>query len=165
MGEKTIECLMEAFAGESQANRKYLLYAKQAEKEGKLNAARLFRAAAEAETIHAHREFELAGKVGSTADNLRDAIGGETYERDTMYPDFADVAESEQEARVSRLFRQIAQVEGVHAKLYEEALEALESDTGELVFYVCPICGYVEAGRPDRCPICNARGETFLEVA
>lgn len=164
MGTETTKNLMAAFAGESQANRKYLAYARKAEKEGKVNAARMFRAAAEAETIHALREFELAGKVGTTADNLKDAIEGETYEKQSMYPDFAEVADTEGEKSIARLFRSIAEVEGVHADLYAKMLEELENDNGEYVFYVCPVCGHVEIGRPDVCRICGVKGEKFIEV-
>jgi len=164
MGEQTIDNLMAAFAGESQANRKYLAFAKQAEKEGKLNAARMFRAAAEAETIHAHKELALAGKIGTTAENLAAAIEGETYEKTTMYPDFADVAETEGKTAIAKLFRSIAVVEGIHADLFTEMLDKLETDSGELVFYVCPVCGNVEIERPDACRVCNVPGDKFIEV-
>lgn len=154
---------MAAFAGESQANRKYLAYAKVAEKEGKLNAARLFRAAAEAETIHAHNEFKLAGKLGTTAENLKDAFDGETYENVTMYPDFAQDADAEGESKIAQLFRQIAEAEGVHAKLYQDQIDALETDAEDLVFYLCPVCGNIETARPDVCYICGVKGSLFEE--
>jgi rubrerythrin len=93
---KTMQDLMEAFAGESRANRKYLAYSRKAEKEGKLNAAKLFRVAADAETLHALKEFEIAGNVGNTTDNLRDAVCGETYEYQKMYPEFLKDAEAEE---------------------------------------------------------------------
>lgn len=164
MGEKTLENLMAAFAGESQANRKYLAYAKQAEKEGKMNAAKLFRAAAEAETIHAHKEFELAGKLGTTSENLKDAFGGEMYENETMYPDFLKDAEAEGETKVAKLFKQIGEVEGIHAGLYQACLDNLENDQEEMNFYVCPVCGNITVGQPDKCDVCDAVGSKFQEV-
>lgn len=165
MTERTVSNLMAAFAGESQANRKYLAYAKKAEKEGKLNAARLFRAVAEAEAIHALKELERAGQVGTTAENLAAAIAGENYENVTMYPDFAAEADADGQAPVAKLFRMIAEVEGVHEALFTKALAALEDDSEELTFFVCPFCGYVELGRPDKCPVCGAPGEKFIEAA
>lgn len=162
---ETVDKLMEAFAGESQANRTYLAYAKQAEKEGHHNAARLFRAVAEAETIHAHKWLERAGKVGTTAENLAAAVAGETYEHRTMYPDFAEVADAEGDSRVARLFRMIGEVEGIHSTLFADCLEKLATDSGELRFYVCPVCGNVELERPDKCHLCGVPGDKFVEVA
>jgi rubrerythrin/Fe-S-cluster-containing hydrogenase component 2 len=130
---KTLNNLMEAFAGESQANRKYLAYARKAEEEGKLNAAKLFRAAAEAETLHALMQFKIAGKIGSTADNLKDGIDGETYEYKEMYPKFVKEAEAEGNKTALRAFTFAMKAEEVHAKLYKEALENL--DQTEEVFY------------------------------
>ncbi len=162
---ETVDKLMEAFAGESQANRTYLAYAKQAEKEGHHNAARLFRAVAEAETIHAHKWLERAGRIGSTAENLAAAVEGETYEHQTMYPDFAAVADAEGKGGVARLFRSVAEVEGIHSALFADCLEKLATDSGELHFYVCPVCGNVELERPDKCRVCGVPGDTFVEVA
>ncbi len=156
---------MEAFAGESQANRRYLAYAKKADKEGKLNAARLFRAVAEAETIHAHKWLEKARKIGTTAENLADAITGEAEENTEMYPDFAKVAEADGESAVARLFTMVAEVEGIHAKLFADCLAKLESDDAELHFFVCPFCGNVELERPDKCHVCGVPGDKFVEVA
>mgnify|MGYP000908200308 FL=1 len=162
---KSADNLMEAFTGESEANRKYLAYAKQAEKEGKLNAARLFRAVAEAETIHAHKWLERAKKIGTTEENLADAIAGEQHEATVMYPDFGEVAEHEGNKSLARAFRMVGQVEGIHADRFGAVLEALATDSGELVFYVCPYCGNVELERPDKCSVCGVPGDTFIEIA
>ena len=139
---KTLNNLMAAFAGESQANRKYLAYAKKAEAEGKHNVAKLFRVTADAETIHAFKEFELAGKLGSTSENLKDAIDGETYEFKEMYPEFLSVAEEEGNKAAARAFKFALEAEEVHAKLFQEALDNLE-ETEEVFYYLCPVCGTV----------------------
>ena len=153
---------MAAFAGESQANRKYLAYAKKAEKEGKLNAAKLFRAAADAETLHALKEFELAGKISTTEENLKDAIAGETHEYTEMYPEFLKDAQDEGNKAAALAFTFAMKAEEVHAKLYTEALEA--ADDGEEVFYyLCPVCGNIEKFVPDRCSICGVPGDKFIK--
>lgn len=159
---KTIDHLMEAFAGESQANRKYMAYAKQAEAEGKLNAAKLFRAAADAETIHALKELELAGRVGSTTENLKDAIEGETHEYKSMYPGFVKTAEAEDNRAAQRAFTFAMKAEEVHAKLYTDMLKNLDAE-GEVTYYLCPICGNIEKILPDACPICGAPGSKFIQ--
>lgn len=159
---KTLDNLMEAFAGEAQANRKYLAYAKKAEQEGKLNAAKLFRAAADAETLHALKEFEVAGKIGSTADNLKDGIAGETYEYKEMYPPFVKEAEAEGNKAAARIFTFAMKAEEVHAKLYQEALENLD-ETEEVFYYLCPVCGNIEKSVPERCSICGVKGEKFIK--
>ena len=159
---KTIDNLMEAFAGESQANRKYMAYAKQAEAEGKLSAAKLFRAAADAETIHALKEFELAGRVGSTTENLKDAIEGETHEYKSMYPGFIKTAEGEDNRAAQRAFTFAMKAEEVHAKLYTEALKNL-SDEAQVTYYLCPVCGNIEMVLPQACPICGAPGSKFIQ--
>ena len=162
MDEKVLQDFMEGFAGESQANRKYLIYAEQAEKEGYTNVARLFRAAADAETIHAFNEFKAAGKLGNTAANLEDAINGKTYENQVMYPKFAEDAVKANDEKMAKLFNGIGAVEDVHAKLYKEALEAVKSGKDvEGDYYLCPICGYVDKEIPDKCPICGASGSKF----
>ena len=153
---------MAGFAGESQANRKYLSYARKAEKEGKLNAAKLFKAAADAETIHALKHFEVAGKVNGTAENLKDAVAGETYEYTKMYPDFVKEAEAEGEKAALKSFTYAMKAEEVHARLYKEALENLD-ETGEVFYYLCPVCGNIEKGRPDKCAICGAAGDKFIK--
>lgn len=163
MGEnKTLNNLMAAFAGESQANRKYLAYAKKAEQEGKLNAAKLFRAAADAETLHALKQFEVAGKIGSTADNLRDGIEGETYEYKEMYPPFVKEAEAAGNKAAVMAFTFAMKAEEVHAKLYKEALENLDK-TEEVFYYLCPVCGNIEKLVPEKCSICGIPGNKFIK--
>ena len=159
---KTIDHLMEAFAGESQANRKYLAYAKKAEQDGKMNAAKLFRVAADAETLHALKEFEVAGKIGSTADNLKDAVAGETYEYKEMYPPFAKEAEAIGNKAALTIFNFAMKAEEVHAKLYQEALENLDQ-TEEVFYSLCPVCGNIEKSQPDKCNICGVLGEKFIK--
>lgn len=158
----TIDNLMEAFAGESQANRKYLAYSRKAEKEGKLNAAKLFKAASDAETLHALKHFEVAGKIGSTADNLKDAVAGETYEYKDMYPDFVKSAENEGNKAALTSFKYAMKAEEVHARLYQEALENID-ETEEVFYYLCPICGNIEKARPDKCSICGVSGDRFIK--
>ncbi len=162
MSNKTLGNLMDAFAGESQANRKYTAYAKQAEAEGKTNAAKLFRAAADAETIHAIKHFEVAGKVGGTADNLKDAVAGETHEYKEMYPDFVKEAEAEGNKAALRSFMFAMKAEEVHARLYQEALDNLDEGK-EVYYYLCPVCGNIEKAVPDACPICGAPGKMFIK--
>lgn len=159
---KTLKNLMEAFAGESQANRKYLAYAKKAEKDGKLNAAKLFRAASDAETIHALKHFEVAGKVASTTDNLKDAVMGETHEYKDMYPDFLKEAEAEGNKAAVMTFKFAMKAEEVHAKLYQEALDNLDQ-TEEVFYYLCPICGNIEKYQPEKCSICGCPGDKFIK--
>ena len=137
---KTMENLMAAFAGESQANRKYTAYAKKAEKDGKTNAAKLFRAAADAETIHALKHFEVAGNVHSTEENLKDGVAGETYEYKDMYPDFVKEAEAEGNKAAVQTFTYAMKAEEVHARLYQEALDNIDQ-TEEVFYYLCPVIG------------------------
>ena len=159
---KTQANLMDAFAGESQANRKYLAYAKKAEKDGKLNAAKLFKAASDAETIHALKHFEVAGNVSTTVDNLQDGIAGETHEYQEMYPEFVKTAETEGNKAALLSFTYAMKAEEVHAKLYRDALENLEQ-TEEVYYYLCPVCGNIEKVRPDKCSICGASGDKFIK--
>lgn len=159
---KTLDNLMEAFAGEAQANRKYLAYAKKAEKDGNMNAAKLFRAASDAETLHALKHFEVAGKVGSTADNLKDAVAGETHEYKDMYPDFVKQAEAEGNKAALMSFTFAMKAEEVHARLYQEALENL-AQAEEVFYYLCPVCGNIEKFRPDKCSICGVSGDKFIK--
>lgn len=159
---KTFDNLMEAFAGEAQANRKYLAYAKKAEKDGKMNAAKLFRAASDAETLHALKHFEVAGKISSTAENLKDAVAGETHEYKEMYPDFVKEAEAEGNKAALMSFTFAMKAEEVHAKLYKEALENLDQ-VEEVFYYLCPVCGNIEKVRPDKCSICGVPGDKFIE--
>ncbi len=140
---ETLKNLMEAFAGESQANRKYTAYAKKAEAEGNMNAAKLFRAASDAETIHALKHFNVAGKVSGTADNLKDAVAGETHEYKEMYPGFVETAKAEGNKAAVMSFTFAMKAEEVHAKLYSDALKNLGS-TEEVFYYLCPVCGNIE---------------------
>ncbi|QZY55817.1 rubrerythrin family protein [Crassaminicella profunda] len=162
MSNKTLENLMAAFAGESQANRKYLAYAKKAEAEGNKNAAKLFRAAADAETLHAHKHFEVAGKVKSTKENLEDAVNGETHEYKEMYPEFLEVAKEEGNKEAIKTFNFALKAEEVHAQLYKEALENVDSQE-EVTYYLCPVCGNIEKGIPGKCFICGVPGEKFIK--
>ena len=159
---KTLDNLMEAFNGEAQANRKYTAYAKKAEKEGKKNAAKLFRAAADAETIHALKHFEVTGKTGSTAENLSDAVAGETHEYKEMYPGFVQTAKAESNKAAVMSFTFAMKAEEVHAKLYQEALENLDQEQ-EMFYYLCPVCGNIEKAVPDKCSICGAPGKMFIK--
>jgi len=158
----TMDNLMEAFAGESQANRKYLAYSRKAEKEGKLNAAKLFKAASDAETLHALKHFEVAGKVGGTADNLKDAVAGETHEYKDMYPDFVKVAEEEGNKAALKSFEFAMKAEEVHARLYQEALDSID-ETEEVFYYLCPVCGNIEKSVPEKCSICGVPGDKFIK--
>ena len=162
---KSIDDLKAAFAGESQANRRYLAFAKKAEDEGYAQAARLFRAAAAAETVHALNHFRAMGEVKSTTENLQAAIQGENYEVTVMYPDFLADAEKEQDRKAITSFRYALAVEKVHEALYTQALAALSKDTPVVDFYVCPICGNTfEGSAPDKCPVCNTPAARFEKI-
>ena len=163
---KTMEDLKTAFAGESQANRKYLAFAKKADEEGYHQVARLFRAAAHGETIHALRHFRNMGEIKSTKENLEAAIAGETYEFTEMYPPFVEDAKAEGDKPAEKGFADANAVEQIHAKLYKEALENLGKPGEEFDYYVFPVCGYVHAkGAPERCPVCNAPGSKFEKMS
>ncbi len=159
---KTLNNLLDAFAGESQANRKYIAYAKKAEAEGKTNAAKLFRAASDAEAIHAQKHLEVAGKILATSENLQDAVKGETYEFESMYPEFLKVAEEEGDKAAIKTFTFAMEAEKVHAKLYKEALENID-ETEEVFYYLCPICGNIEKFVPEKCSICGVPGSKFIK--
>lgn len=164
---KTIENLKAAFAGESQANRKYLAFAKKAESEGKSGIAKLFRAAAEGETVHALKHLQTLGDVKTTAENLKAALAGETHEIDTMYPEFISIAKEEKEGGAEMSFSGALKVEIIHQKLFREALEKLEmdGDLAEAEYYICPVCGYPAISvAPDFCPICHAPGGGFEKI-
>ena len=163
-GSKTEKNLLQAFAGESQANRRYLAFSKQAEKEGYKQVARLFRAAAEAETVHAHNHLRALGVVKTTAENLKEAISGETHEFKTMYPAMIHDAQAEDQKAAERSFNHANEVEKEHAALYERALNDL--DTLEAVdYFVCSVCGYVsEKEPPEKCPVCGSKSTVFFKV-
>jgi len=162
----TEKALQEAFAGESKANQKYRAFAKKAEKEGFANIARLFRTTAEAERIHAEGHLGALEQIGSTAENLKAAIEGETYEHTEMYPPMLAEAEAEGH-KAKRMFGYAVQAEKVHAELYRLALEAVEKgeDLDETRFYLCPVCGHIEAGKPpEKCPICGVKGDKYVLI-
>jgi rubrerythrin len=161
---KTMQNLTNAFAGESQANRKYLAFAKQAEKEGYPQAARLFRAAAAAETIHAHNHLREMNGVKSTKENLMAAVSGETYEFQDMYPQMIADAQAEGQAAALRSFQLANEVEKVHASLYKKVLAGLGSNPS-VDYFVCSVCGYTAEGNaPDECPVCKAKKQAFIKV-
>lgn len=158
------ENLKAAFAGESQANRKYLAFARQAEKEGYLQVAKLFRAAAEAETVHALSHLKVLGEVKTTAENLQVAISGEEYEFSQMYPQFINEAKVEGDEEAIRSFYRANEVEKVHHQLFKKAAESL-GENPETDYYVCQICGYTAEGEaPEICPICGAKKGQFKKV-
>jgi rubrerythrin len=163
-GSKTENNLLEAFAGESQANRRYLAFAKQADREGYPQVAKLFRAAAEAETVHAHAHLRTLGGVNNTTENLKEAISGETHEFKSMYPAMIDDAKEEGNKSAERSFSFANEVEKVHANLYQKALDNLGT-LDEVDYYVCSVCGYTcESEPPDKCPVCGAKSTAFFEV-
>jgi rubrerythrin len=162
---KTEQNLQNAFAGESQANRKYLAFAHQAELEGYNQVAKLFRAAAEAETIHAHNHLRAQGGIKSTKENLLAAISGETFEFQKMYPQMIADATDETAKNALRSFMLANEVEKIHAELYQKALSGLGTNV-EADYYVCSVCGYtVEGEAPDDCPVCKAKKQSFKKVA
>jgi rubrerythrin len=166
MPRTTQENLATAFAGESQANRKYLAFARQAEKEGFAQIATLFRAAAEAETIHAHAHLANMGGVGTTVQNLEAAVAGETYEFTEMYPPMVEQAAAEGH-KAKKMLDFANRAEKVHAGLFQQALQALRAgkDLSKMEVYLCPFCGDVEFGvPPEKCPICGAPAAKFQKV-
>ena len=164
----TKDNLQEAFAGESQANRTYLAFAKKADAEGRPQIAKLFRAAAEAETVHAHSHLRVLGGVKGTAENLEAAIEGESFEFKEMYPKFIAEAEKEGNKQAVTTFQYANAVEEVHHRLYSEALEKFKAgeDLPEDTIHVCGVCGYTVAGEPpDNCPVCGSVRKVFRPVA
>lgn len=162
----TTNNLKEAFSGESQANQKYLAFAQKAEKEGFRNIATLFRTTAEAERIHAQGHLGAMDGIGSTAENLGAAIAGETYEYTQMYPPMLKQAEADGH-KAKRMFGYAVKAEAVHARLYRLALEAVQKgeDLPQDKIYLCPVCGDIEFGAPpENCPVCNAKGSSFIQV-
>jgi len=161
---KTLNNLKMAFAGESQANRKYLAFSEKAEKEGFLQAAKLFRATAEAETIHALAHLRAMKGVGTTQENLKVAIAGETDEFTKMYPQMILDAQEEGESASERLMTFASSAEKNHAELYQNMLDSLETQKEE-EYYICPACGYIHAGStPEKCPLCGVSGDKFYSV-
>jgi len=163
---KTDKNLMTAFAGESQANRRYLAFARQAEAEGFIQVAKLFKAAAEAETVHALNHLKITGTIKSTLENLDAAINGETHEFKEMYPAFIAIAKEEKSKQAEWSFDIANKVEEVHAKLFQKALDAMKEkkETAKVDYFVCSVCGNtVEGSAPDKCPICGAPKEKFFK--
>jgi len=161
------ENLKAAFAGESQANRKYLAFAKKADEEGFKQVAKLFRAAADAETVHALNHLRVLKGVSDTADNLQGAIDGETHEFKEMYPKMIEEAEKEGNEAAKISFGGANAAEKVHAELYAKAIESVKAgnDLEEKDIYVCQVCGHtVEREAPDGCPVCNAKKDKFKKI-
>jgi rubrerythrin len=164
--KNTKENLQEAFAGESQANQKYRAFAKKAERDGFPNIAKLFKTAAEAERIHAEGHLGSLDGIGSTVENLKAAIAGETYEFTEMYPPMLAQAEAENH-KAKRMFGYAVKAEQVHAKLYQMALEAAAKgkDLEVTEIYLCPVCGHIEFGMPtENCPVCGALPSKFEKL-
>jgi rubrerythrin len=164
---KTEKNLEEAFAGESQASRRYKFFADKAASEGHPQIARLFRAAVEAETVHARNHLEVLGGINSTKENLKEAISGEEYEYTKMYPAFIKEAKEEGQTRALNSFSYANDVEKIHHDLYQKALESLEAgkEPKEEPYYVCSVCGNTVAGEaPEKCPICGAPRSKFMKV-
>lgn len=162
----TKDNLKEAFSGESQANQKYRAFAKKAERDGFPNIAKLFRTAAEAERIHAEGHLAAMDGIGSTVENLKTAIDGETYEYTEMYPPMHSTAEEENH-KAKRMFKYALDAEKVHADLYKIALQAAEQgkDLDVEEIYLCPVCGHIEFGKPkDKCPVCGAQADKYVKV-
>ena len=161
---KTEQNLRDAFAGESQANRTYLAFAQQAEKEGHPQVAKLFRAAGAAETVHAHAHLRALGEIGNTTENLKVAVDGETHEFKSMYPVMIEAAKEEGNKTAERSFAFANEVEKVHAELYQNALDNLDS-IKDADYHVCSVCGMtVENEPPDTCPVCGANASAFFKV-
>ncbi len=161
---KTVEDLKAAFAGESQANRKYLAFAKKADEEGFPMAARLFRAAAAAETVHAHAHLKVLGGIKSTKENILEAIQGESYEFQKMYPEMIADAKAEGNTQALRSFEFANAVEKIHAQLYQKMSDNLDKQTMVDV-YICPVCGMtVEGEPPEKCPVCGALKKFFERI-
>lgn len=161
----TVDNLKNAFAGESQANRRYLAFAKKAEAEGFSQVAKLFRATAEAETVHAHSHLRVLGGIKSTKENIQEAIGGETFEFTKMYPQMIEEAKKEGNQQALQSFEFANKVEQVHAELFQKAVNNLgKNETVD--YYVCQNCGYtVEKDAPDKCPVCGAMKKMFTKIS
>ena len=165
---KTNEKLKVAFAGESQANRRYLAFARKAEEEGFTQVAKLFKAAAEAETVHALNHLRITGEIKSTFENLNTAVSGETFEFKEIYPGYIKTAKQEGNKQATWSFDVANKVEQIHAKLYNKAIDALKNKKPmeQVDYYVCSVCGNTVEGAPsERCPICGSPKEKFFKPA
>jgi len=162
---KAEDALKEAFAGESQANRKYLAFAAKADAEGFPQTARLFRAAAEAETVHAHAHLRAMKGIRSTKENLQEALAGEIHEFKSMYPAMIASAKMEGHKEAERSFTFANEVEKIHAGLYQQMLDSLDAAGDAYSYYICPVCGFTaEKEAPETCPVCSAKGKMFKKV-
>jgi rubrerythrin len=166
MRKMTEEFLRAAYAGESQAHMKYLIFADKAQAEGKTNLARLFRAIAYAEQVHATNHFKALGELGDSPENLDSAIHGENFEIEEMYPAYDAVAKLQEEKAAIRSIHYAIEAEKIHSAMYTEAkqvaMEGKDFTAGEI--YICPVCGYtVEGEAPDTCPVCNAQKNKFKQ--
>jgi rubrerythrin len=165
---KTIENLKGAFAGESQANRRYLVYSRKADEEGLQQVAKLFRAAAEAETIHAMNHLKIIGETKTTAENLGAAVSGETFEFKTMYPEYLAEARDEGNQQAAWSFDVASKVEQMHANLFSKTIETLKAGKkpASVDYFVCSVCGNtVEGAAPGKCPICGAPQVKFTKIS
>ena len=166
MDDQTAKNLKEAFAGESQANRRYIAFAEKAEEDGFSNLARLFRAIAESETIHAINHLKCLKGVKSSLENVEEAFKGETEEYSGMYPMFMDQAKRDVNNDALKSFYWANEAEKVHADFYEKALESLKQgkDIELEKIHVCSVCGYTQEGDlPDKCPVCGEGRDKFVE--
>jgi rubrerythrin len=164
---KTSENLKKAFSGESQANRTYLAFAKKAEKEGMPQIAKLFKAAALAETVHALNHLKIIGKTKTTIENLKTAVSGETFEFNEMYPEYIKTAKKEDNKEALWSFDVANKVEKIHANLFSKTIQALESkkEIPKTDYYVCKVCGNtIETSAPEKCPICGSPKEKFEKI-
>ena len=162
---RTESYLKEAFAGESQANQKYLAFAAAADKEGYKQVARFFRAAAAAETVHAANHLRVLKGVKSAAENLKEAITGETFEFEKMYPEMIEAAIEEGNRDAERSFNYANEVEQVHARIYQSLFDSMDKQEEGYPYYVCPVCGYTaEKEPPGSCPVCGTKGSLFQKI-
>jgi len=163
---KSKENLAAAFAGESQANRKYTAFSRKADEQGHAQVAKLFRATAAAETVHALSHFKVMGGVADTAENVKAAIAGENHEAEVMYPDFIKTAVEEGDKKAEATFKWAFEVEKTHRSLFQKALENLGKETETYDYYVCPVCGHThERSAPAKCPVCGVDGSRFEKVS
>ncbi|MEA3309002.1 MAG: rubrerythrin family protein [Chloroflexota bacterium] len=166
MRKMTEANLKTAFAGESQAHMKYVAFADQAQREGYPGVGRLFRAIAYAERVHATNHLRVLGGIGDTASNLAEALGGEHYENTEMYPAFDAVAKLQGEKGAVRSIHFALEAEKIHEQMYVEAGESVKAgnDIESDSVYVCPVCGHTVTGEaPDKCPICGAPHDKYIE--
>src|SRR5512147_2664680 len=163
--DRTTKDLMDAFDGESQANRKYLAFAVKADQEGFPQVARLFRAAADAETVHAHNHLRALNGIRGTKENVQEAIAGETHEFKKMYPEMIEAAKAEGQTVAERSFSYANSVEKIHAQLYQSLLDNLAKTKENYSYYVCPVCGFTaEKEAPGTCPVCGTKGSMFRKI-